>query len=100
MDGVEQILVTPEQLLQMADDWAGLINRAKESYKEMGEMAKRTKKYFRGKAAEVFEREFEKKIREGMEKVDSMQELTVKLTQIAEEYRCAEGENKDVFGRS
>ncbi len=100
MDGLDMILVTPEQLIQMADEWELLIKSAKEAYKAIGEIAKQTKIYFRGSTAEVFEKEVEKRLKDGMEKADSMQELVVKLTHIAEEYRNTEGENQNVISRS
>ncbi len=100
MDGLDLILVTPEQLIQIADEWELLIKSARGAYQAIGEIAKQTKIYFRGSVAEVFEEEIEKRLKEGMEKADSIQELAVKLTSIAEGYRNAEGENQNVIDRS
>ena len=100
MDRLGEILVTPEQLLQMADEWKTLLKKAAGAYEAIGIAARQTEGFFRGSSAEVFRAEIEKRTKDGIEKVNSMQEFPVRLAEIAEIYRNTEGENKDVFGRN
>ena len=42
MDGLDLILVTPEQLIQIADEWELLIKSARGAYQAIGEIVKQT----------------------------------------------------------
>lgn len=99
MDEIGKILVTPEQLQKSAEEWETLFQQAGEAYARIDTMVKSTSNCFRGKTAEVFCAEVVKRTEKGVEKINSMKRFSAKLTEIANSYQKAEGENKDVFAR-
>ncbi len=100
MKTVEEILVTPKQLLQTAAKWEELLKNAEISYEKLEQIAGKMEHCFQGRSAEAFRTEIAKRTKTGKEKVADMKVFPVKLIQMAEFYQKAEGENKNVLDRN
>ncbi len=100
MGDVVQIQITPEYMLQSAEVMLEATMKAVGAISEMEELTVHTQTYFCGKAGESFRAKMREVMEEWRLSVDVMKENVTELQEIAEEYRKAEGENKDAATRN
>ena len=97
MDGVNTLLVTPEQLAEKAVEFQNILGKAKRSCRSLYDLAKGTDNCFYGKAAETFRQKMATRVLLLEEQIEKMYDFAGRLMEVAEEYSQAEGENKDVL---
>ena len=100
MSGTYGFLVTPEKLMETAEEMEKETEKLNKNMQELLELSRKTQNCFKGIAGERFRSCFKRKAAGEEINLEKLKAFPGQLLSIAAEYAKAEGENRDVADRN